>query len=183
MKNRVIGASVDSSHQEDPMPFKRITLLSASCGLFLVLAVVLPSAAAQDSSAEFLSLETGTIIPAGPPLSPPIRVEAGDSCIVDIVLPYLIAGSLDGTAEIDYRIDVKGPCAEAVPGKFDETWIAHGTFTGSPSNASFVYTAEVKAGGKLKGEIVLGQGLSGWLKVSGSLANDHLEYRGFLQLP
>lgn len=165
------------------MPFNRFTLLSVLCGLFAVLAVGLPSAAAQDSRSRTLSLETGTIIPVGPPISPPTRVEAGDSCIVDIVLPYLIAGSLDGMAEIDYRIDVKGPCAEAVPGKFDETWIAYGTFTGSPSDARFVYAAEVKAGGKLKGEIVFGQGLNGWLKVSGSLAEDHLEYRGFLQLP
>ena len=165
------------------MPFNRTTLLSASCGLILVLAAFPSSVGAKDSHSEILSLETGTLIPAGPPPSPPVRVDAGDSCIVDIALPYLIAGSLEGMAEIDYRIDIKGPCAEAMPGKFDETWIAHGSFIGAPRDASFVDTAEVKAGGKLKGEIVLGQGLSGWLKVSGSLANYHLEYRGFLQLP
>jgi hypothetical protein len=116
-------------------------------------------------------------------VTPPIRVDAGDSCIVDVTLPYLFAGSLEGTAEINYRIQVKGPCAEAVPGKFDETWIARGTFTGLPDDAGFVYVADVKAGGKLKGEVVLGQGLSGWLHVSGSLADDHLDYRGFLRLP
>ena len=164
------------------MSFKKIKLLFASC-LFLVLAAALQPAVAQESHYQLLFLETGKIIPAGPPLYPPIRVDAGDSCIVDVVLPYVISGSLQGTAVIDYRIDVKAPCAEAVPGKFDETWIAHGTFTGSPGDAGFVYTAEVKAGGKLKGEIVVGQGLNGWLKVSGSLADDHLEYRGFLQLP
>ena len=163
----------------------RVNRLSpgSACGVLLALAATLPSASGQGAPGEFVSLETGIIIPAGPPVAAPVRVDAGDSCIVDVVLPYVVAGSLEGTAEINYRIDVKGPCAEAVPGRFDETWIARGIFRGLPGDASFVYVADVKAGGKLKGELVLGQGLSGWLRVSGSLADDHLDYRGFLQLP
>ena len=153
------------------------------CAVFLVLAATSPPVSAQNVPGELVSLETGILIPVGPPLDAPVRVDAGDSCIVDIVLPYVFAGSLEGTAEISYRIDVKGPCAEAVPGRFDETWIARGTFTGLPGDASFVYVADDKAGGKLKGELVFGQGLSGWLKVTGSLADDHLDYRGFLQAP
>jgi hypothetical protein len=143
----------------------------------------LPSATAQNEPRDLGTLERGILVPAGPPLSPPVRVDAGDSCVIDIVLPYVFAGSLEGTAEISYRIDVKGPCAEAAPGKFDETWIARGTFTGASGDAAFVYVAEVKAGGKTKGDIVLGQGLTGRLWVSGSLANDHLEYHGFLEYP
>lgn len=164
------------------MRVNRISLVS-TWGVYLALAVVPPPAAAQNIPAESASVETGIIIPAGPPVFPPVRIDAGDSCIVDIVLPYIFAGSLEGRAEISYRIDVKGPCAEAAPGRFDENWIARGTFTGLPGDAGFVYVADVKAGGKLKGEVVFGQGLSGWLKVSGSLTDDHLDYRGFLQFP
>ena len=164
------------------MRINRMSLVPA-CGICLALAATPPPVWAQNNPVELVSLETGIIVPAGPPSAAPVRVDAGDSCIVDVVLPYVFAGSLEGTAEINYRIDVKGPCAEAVPGRFDETWIARGTFTGWPGDASFVYVADVKAGGKLKGELVLGQGLIGWLKVSGSLADDHLDYRGFLQVP
>lgn len=154
----------------------RILLVPMSVVPFAMTAA-LPTASAQDV---LVSLATGHIVPAGPPSSR-IAVDAGTSCVIDIVLPYIITGTLEGTAEIDYRIDVEGPCAEAVPGKFDETWIARGTFTGSPSNAGFVYTAQVKAGGKIRGKIALGQGLTGWLWVSGSLADAQLDYRGFVR--
>jgi len=165
---------------------KRLARRSIS-GVFLVpmsivlftMPAALPPASAQDV---LVSLATGNIIPAGPPSSR-IAVDAGTSCVIDIVLPYIITGTLEGTAEIDYRIDVKGPCAEAVPGKFDERWIARGTFTGSPSNAGFVYTADVKAGGKVRGKILLGQGLTGGLWVSGNLTDPQaqLHYRGFVK--
>lgn len=153
-----------------------VLVVPVSVVLFAIPGALRP-AAAQDV---LVSLATGNLVPAGPPSSR-IAVDAGTSCVIDIVLPYIITGTLAGTAEIDYRIDVKGPCAEAVPGKFDETWIARGTFTGSPSNAGFVYTADVKAGGKVRGKIVLGQGLTGWLWVSGSLADAQLDYRGFIR--
>jgi hypothetical protein len=113
-----------------------------------------------------------------------VRVDAGGSCVIDIVLPYVFTGSLGGAAEIDYRIETKGPCSEATPGKFDETWIARGTFFGSPVDAGFVYLADVKKGGKMRGEIVLGQGLEGRLWVTGNLmTGDHLDYRGFVENP
>jgi len=148
--------------------------------VIVVLAAIpaaLRPASAQDVR---VSLAMGNLVPAGPPSSR-VAVDAGTSCVIDIVLPYIVTGTLAGTAEIDYRIDVEGPCGEAIPGKFDETWIAHGTFSGSPGNAGFVYTADVKAGGKVKGKIVLGQGLTGWLWISGNLADAQLDYRGFIR--
>jgi len=164
------------------MPVNRIFLVSA-CSAFLALPAELLSASAQERSLNLVSLERGVIVPAGPPLSPPVRVDSGDSCVIDIILPYIFDGSLQGVAEVNYRIDVKGPCAQAAPGVFDETWIARGIFTGSPGDASFVYTADVKAGGKIKGEIVLGQGLNGRLWVSGNLTGTQLDYRGFVDYP
>jgi len=158
------------------MPTSRAIHLPVLVVLF-ALAPALPPASAHGGR---VSRVAGSIIPAGPPLSR-IAVDAGNSCVIDIVLPYIITGTLAGTAEIDYRIDVKGPCAEAAPGKFDETWIARGTFSGSPGDASFVYTADVKAGGKIRGEIVLGQGLAGRLWVKGNLTDTQLHYRGFVK--
>ena len=151
-------------------------LLMAMLLVLFAMPAAFPPASAQSV---LVSLATGNIIPAGPPSSR-TAVDAGNRCIIDIVLPYIITGTLAGTAEIDYRIDVRGPCAEAAPGKFDETWIAHGTFTGSPGNAGFVYTARVKAGGKINGRIVLGQGLTGRLWVSGNLTDAQLDYKGFV---
>jgi len=154
----------------------RMRLVPVCVVLFAVLAAF-PAASAQGT---LVTRAAGNIVPAGPPLSR-TAVDAGDSCVIDIVLPYVITGTLAGSAEIDYRIDVQGPCAEAAPGRFDEAWIAHGTFIGSTGEGGFVYTADVKAGGKVRGTIVLGQGLTGSLWVSGSLADTQLDYHGFVR--
>ena len=53
---------------------------------------------------------SGLFKPKGPPNSPPIRIEAGESCIVDLTQAYIVSGTLSGSFEIDYRIVVHGPC-------------------------------------------------------------------------
>jgi len=103
--------------------------------------------------------------------------------VIDLRQAYSVAGTLVGTLEVDYRILTSGPC-EAAPGTHDETWIAHGTFTGtangSPASASLSYTANVEAGGEVDGRIVLGQGLEGELRVRGNFSDGKLAYDGEL---
>jgi uncharacterized protein len=125
----------------------------------------------------------GTLTPVGSPVVPPVRIDTGESCIVELQQVYVISGALSGSVEIDYRILVAGPC-ESPPGAFDEEWIAHGIFTGTvneaPSSAIFSYTAQIKAGGEVEGRIVLGQGLGGELSIHGNFSNGWLSYRGWL---
>jgi len=129
---------------------------------------------------------TGTFAPAGPPVEMPIRVDAGGSCVVDLKQLYDVTGSLSGSFEIDYRILVGGPCeVPPVLGKYEEHWIAHGTFSctmnGGTASASLRYTAHVEAGGKVEGQMVLADGLSGGLTVRGNFADGKLEYSGRLK--
>lgn len=123
-------------------------------------------------------------MPAGSPLEKPVRIEAGTSCIVDVKQRYVVSGTLTGTMEVDFRILVQGPCGSA-PGKYDEEWIAHGTFAGETNGSStsghLSYTATVEAGGDVEGHIVLGQGLSGDFRVRGNFADGKLSYEGLLR--
>lgn len=125
----------------------------------------------------------GTFQPNGPPQQQPVRVDAGESCIVDIEQAYIVNGTLSGAFEIDYRILVLGPCGSPV-GTFAEEWIARGRFAGKvngvSTSASFAYTATVDAGGEVSGLIVLGQGLNGDLHVHGSFSDGKLAYEGQL---
>lgn len=129
------------------------------------------------------TLAEGTLQPEGPPDQRPVRVDAGKSCVVDVKQTYVVNGTLAGSFDIDYRILVAGPCGSPV-GTFDERWIARGNFTGTvngaAASASFTYTATVKAGGEVSGQIVLGQGLNGDLRVQGNFAEGMLSYRGQL---
>ncbi len=158
-----------------------------SCS-FLVAVLSLLSASqsmAQDTS-EQTRAETeasGTFAPAGPPLEQPVRVDAGGSCVVDLRQAYEISGTFSGSLEIDYRILVYGPCdMPTVIGKYDEEWIAHGTFTGridgSAASGSLTYTVQVRAGGDVEGRILLGGGLDGELAVSGNFGDGKLSYHG-----
>lgn len=128
---------------------------------------------------------SGTFAPSGAPSSPPVRVDAGESCIVDLRQPYKFSGTLKGTADIDYRILVHGPCGSPI-GTFDEDWIAHGTFAGIihelDRQATFTYTAHVKAGGTVEGKIILGQAVTGELLVSGNFGDGNLSYSGWVWL-
>ena len=125
----------------------------------------------------------GTFKPSGPPQRQPVRVDAGESCVVDVEQAYFVNGTLSGTFDIDYRILVDGPCGFPV-GTFDEEWIARGRFAGTingvSTSAGFTYTAMVKAGGQIDGLIVLGQGLEGDLRVHGSFGDGKLAYAGQL---
>lgn len=127
---------------------------------------------------------SGTFAPDRAPLGPPQRVEAGGNCVVDLRQQYTFSGTLDGTAEIDYRILTYGPCPAGLPrpGSYRETWIAHGTFSGSfdgaEARARFTYTADVQRGGEVRGRIELGEGLSGELTVQGDFFSGALSYEG-----
>jgi len=127
---------------------------------------------------------SGVFMPSDPPVEKPERIAAGKSCIINLVQPYNISGTLTGKVEFNYRILVKGPCGSP-PGTFDEEWIAYGTFTGKVNGADvsgkMSYTANVKAGGNVDGQIVLGQGLEGELHVSGNFGNGKLSYEGMIK--
>ena len=126
---------------------------------------------------------SGTIIPNGPPKSPPMRIEAGNDCIVDLIQNYTVNGPLSGTFDIDYRIIVHGPCTEP-PGTYDEEWIAHGYFTGKINNLTsegkFTYTAKVRENGSVNGKIVFGPGITGELDISGNFNEGQLSYKGII---
>jgi len=129
---------------------------------------------------------SGTFIPKGPPLTPPVREDAGGSCIVDIKQAYVISGSLSGSLEINYRIITFGPCeVPPIPGKYDEEWIAYGSFSGTigekSTSCTLVYTAHVKAGGNVKGQMKLDDGLTGELTVSGNFNDGELSYEGRIE--
>ena len=121
---------------------------------------------------------------SGPPTEAPIRKDVGKGCIVDLKQPYKISGMLSGNIEIDYRILVHGPCGKP-PGTYDEDWIAFGSFSGTvngkPGSGRFTYTAKVKAGGDVEGDIVFGQGIDGDLKVKGNFNDGRLSYEGYIK--
>lgn len=122
--------------------------------------------------------------PIGFPAVPPVRIDAGKSCVVDAKISYVFSGTLSGPVEIDYRILVGGPCGSP-PGTFDEEWIARGTFTGvvneTATSADFSYTAQIGVGGDVDGRIVLGRGLNGELRIHGNFRDGELSYNGWVR--
>jgi len=129
---------------------------------------------------------SGTFKPKGPPLTPPVRENAGGCCIVDIMQAYVISGSLSGSLKINYRIIIFGPCeVPPIPGKYDEEWIAYGSFSGTiagkSNSCTLVYTAQVKAGGNVEGHMKLDDGLTGELSVSGNFNDGELSYKGRIE--
>lgn len=128
---------------------------------------------------------SGFLAPTGPPTEPPVRIEAGDGCIVEVQQTYAVSGSLSGSLQISFRILVAGPCGYP-PGTFDEQWIAYGKFAGtvngSPASGGLSYVAAVGAGGTVDGHIVLGPGLSGDLRVRGSFSDGRLSYEGWVDV-
>jgi hypothetical protein len=127
---------------------------------------------------------SGTFAPAGPPVDAPVRVDAGPTCIVDLIQRYEVGGDLAGRMEIDFRILVHGPCGSP-PGAYDEEWIARGTLDGSlnrePASGTFVYTADVRGGGEVNGRMVFGGGLEGELTIVGKFSDGELRYTGALE--
>jgi hypothetical protein len=107
---------------------------------------------------------------------------------VDLRQAYDMSGTLSGLLTIDYRILVHGPCeVPPVIGKYEETWIAHGTFTGtsdgSAASGTLTYTARARSGGEVEGQIRLDGGLAGELAVSGNFADGKLSYHGRVSKP
>jgi len=127
---------------------------------------------------------TGTFTPVGPPLGTPRRVDAGGNCVIDLRQRYAVSGTLEGSFLIDYRILTYGACPEGPPrpGTYEETWIAHGTFTGTfeegNTSADFTYTADVHRGGDVDGAMELGGDLRGKLTVTGRMSERRLSYDG-----
>jgi hypothetical protein len=154
-------------------------------GKRLMLALLATSALACSAESTETIRANGTLEPDGPPHQPPDRVDAGDGCVVDLRQTYNVKGTLSGSFDIDFRIMVHGPCGQPI-GTFAEEWIARGTFDGSVSgksaSARFTYSATVRAGGEVTGEIVLGQGLNGNLRVSGNFSDGQLAYDGLLTI-
>lgn len=158
-----------------------------SCSLLVAIVSLLLSlqSMAQNTSGGTKdgTVASGIFAPAGPPQEQPRRVDAGGNCIVDLKQTYDVSGTLSGSLEIDYRILVHGPC-ELPPmiGKYNEEWIAYGTFTGtidgSAASDSFIYTAQVRGGGDVEGRILLAGDLKGELAVSGNFADGELSYHG-----
>jgi len=121
----------------------------------------------------------------GAPVGAPVRVEAGPACIVDLVQRYALDGGLSGGMEINFRILVHGPCGSPA-GTFDEEWIAHGMFAGTlkgdSASGTFVYTADVRDGGQVRGRLAFGSGLDGELTVRGRLSDGSLAYAGAVEV-
>lgn len=127
---------------------------------------------------------SGVLIPSGPPREKPERISAGKGCIVNLIQPYNISGTLTGTMELNYRILVKGPCGSPA-GTFDKEWIAYGIFSGlvndKKASGNMSYVANVKAGGQVDGQVVFGHGLVGKLHVYGNFSDGKLSYKGYLK--
>jgi len=151
-----------------------------------VFALMLTCAAALGADSTSQIRATGTFQPAGPPQKKPVRVDAGQGCVVDVQQTYIVTGTLSGSFDVDFRILVLGPCGRPV-GTFAEEWIARGNFVGSlggrSATAKFTYTATVESGGEVSGLIVLGQGLDGELRIRGSFSDGELTYDGQLTAP
>jgi len=124
---------------------------------------------------------TGYIKPNGKPIKAPLRIDVGESCIIELTQGYSIAGDISGSIEMNYRIIVYGKCGSP-PGTYDEEWIAYGNFKGTlkgeDTKAKLSYTATVKAGGDINGEIVFGQGLKAKLIITGNFSDGKLTYKG-----
>ena len=127
----------------------------------------------------------GTLSPVGPPIGAPVRVEAGPACIVDLRQRYALDGGLSGAMEVNFRILVRGPCGSPA-GTFDEEWIAHGTFHGTlkgdSASGTFVYTADVRDGGRVRGRLAFGGGLGGELTIRGRFSDGSLAYSGEVEV-
>jgi hypothetical protein len=127
---------------------------------------------------------SGTFSPAGPPVDAPERVDAGPTCIVDLSQRYEVEGDLAGRMDVDYRILVHGPCG-AGAGTYDEEWIAHGTFDGNLDrehvSGNFVYTADVRSGGEVRGRMVFGGGIEGTFTILGTFSDQRLSYSGVIE--
>lgn len=149
--------------------------------------VVLSGITAQEPNAPSTAksqpqLVQGTMVPTGPPIKKPVLIEAGKSCIVELVQGYAMTGSLNASLEVDYRIWVQGPCGSP-PGTFDEEWIAFGSIAekeGEGWRGNLTYIATVKAGGLVQGQMEFGQGLEGELKIQGKFSDGRLAYEGWI---
>ena len=136
---------------------------------------------AQESNSK--KAVSGFLEPNGKPIKAPVKIDAGESCIIDLIQGYSITGNFSGTIEMNYRILVQGKCGSP-PGTYNEEWIAYGNFkgkiNGKDTGALLSYTAKVRAGGSVYGIIIFGQGVKGKLIITGNFSDGKLSYKGEL---
>ena len=148
--------------------------------LFIVLGLsITQEIDTQDSNSK--KAVSGFFKPNGKPIKAPVKIDAGESCIIDLIQGYSISGDISGSIEMNYRIIVYGKCGSP-PGTYNEEWIAHGIFKGTiigeKTNAKLSYTAKVKAGGDVNGLIIFGQGTKAKLLITGNFSDGKLLYKG-----
>ncbi|KAA3608858.1 MAG: hypothetical protein D8M58_19170 [Calditrichaeota bacterium] len=124
---------------------------------------------------------SGFLTPMGKPLKKPIRIDAGESCIIELIQSYSISGDISGSVEMNYRIIVYGKCGSPI-GTYNEEWIAYGNFIGAHEGkkvqSKLSYTAKVKAGGDVNGIISFGQGFRAKITINGNFSDGRLSYNG-----
>jgi hypothetical protein len=119
------------------------------------------------------------LVPIGPPTVEDFT-DAGEECLVHVVLSPKVEGNLQGTVDTDYRIVVLHPCDPTPPGTYEEIHALTGKFMGTldGKDGTFEFFGSGKS---VKGDysaqwaIVPGSGtgslagLSGMLGVEGKM--------------
>jgi hypothetical protein len=99
-------------------------IVIAVCGLFLAALLVTPTFATPSMLAEGWTVFSFD-------LEDRTRTPRGSICIVEFKDSTRdFYGTLEGTAQEDIRITVKGPCASASPGRYEDRGRGEGTFVG-----------------------------------------------------
>ncbi|MGH3032011.1 MAG: hypothetical protein ACRDNE_14850 [Gaiellaceae bacterium] len=138
----------------------------AAVTLAIAVAALGGGASAQASAPEVAS---GTF--AAPPPVPDRVTTAGRNCFVELDDRFVLAGTLAGTLDLDFRLVFHGPCF-ASRGEFH----AKGTFTGTATTGGVARTGTVQAvfngvfaGPEAEGKLVLRQGDGGLTGLHGVL--------------
>jgi hypothetical protein len=136
--------------------------------MLMLLLLVLPALASQPTHVE------GTLAYAGAPENLEYRT-VGTNCIIDVDVPYVFYGDLQGFANTHFRVVSHGKCSNPpMPFEYDENLKAFGTFDGSVDGKDGTFDFVLMAKGwsvepgdlALVGKIVI---LSG----TNDLANQH----------
>jgi hypothetical protein len=70
------------------------------------------------------------LVPTGPPTVEDLT-DAGEECLVHVVLSPKVEGNLQGIVDTDYRIVVRHPCDPTPPGTYEELHALTGKFKGT----------------------------------------------------
>lgn len=134
--------------------------------LAIAVAALGGGASAQASTPEVAS---GTF--AAPPPVPDRITTAGGNCFVELDDRFVLAGTLAGTLDLDFRLAFHGPCL-AAQGEFH----AAGKFTGTATTGGVARTGTAEAvfngvftGPQAEGKLVLQRGDGGLAGLHGVL--------------